>query len=83
MEFLKEAKKRIGGKSGSLFDEAISDYERVAQTLKEVTEVFPFPPKGNEVGDTDRCATAVKCLKSAKNAEESGLKALEKIVSEL
>jgi hypothetical protein len=83
VEFLKEARVRIGGKSDSLFDEAIRDYERIAGSLKELTELFPFPPKGTEVGEVNRCTSAVECLKYAKDAEESGLKALEKIVSRL
>jgi len=83
VQFLKETKEQIGGKFSSLFDEATSHYEVVAQNLNKVSETFPFPPKGDEVKDINRCRTALKYLKDARNAEESGLRALEKILGEL
>jgi hypothetical protein len=83
VKFLKEAEERIGGSAGSLFDEAAGYYETVSQNLTKVTKAFPFPPKGEEVKDIDLCKTTVKYLKDAKNAEESGLRTLEKILKEL
>jgi hypothetical protein len=82
VEFLKEAKLRIG-KQGELFDEAKKHYEVVAQNLKKVTELFPFPPKGEEVKDSSRCKTGAEYLAVAKNSEELGLKTLSKIVDKL
>jgi len=83
VQFLKEAQERIGGRSDALFEEAVGHYEMVAQNLTKVSETFPFPPKGDEIKDADRCRTALKFLRDAQNAEESGLRALEKILSEL
>ncbi len=83
VQFLKEAKERLDDKFSSLFDEAIGHYEVVAQNLENVSGVFPFPPKGDEVKDTNRSSVALKYLRKARNAEESGLRALEKILSEL
>lgn len=83
VEFLKEAKKRVGNRSDSLFDEAGKHYEVVAQNLRRVSEAFPFPPKGDEIKDTARCKDAIECLTEAREAEESGLKSLKKILNAL
>ncbi len=83
VEFLKAAKGRIGGKPGSLFDEAREHYRIVADNLKKVSETFPFPPKGDEIKDAARCKVAIEHLTNAREAEELGLKSLEKIVSAL
>lgn len=81
--FLKEAKERVDPELGPLFDEAIEHYEVVAKNLEEVTKVFPFPPEGEEVKDVELCRTAIGYLEKAKEAEASGLKALENIASRL
>lgn len=78
VEFLKEAKERIG-RAGKLFDEAMKHYEVVAQNLKKVVELFPFPPKGGEVDNT-RYKDALEHLMKAKDAEKYGLKSLEEIL---
>ncbi len=83
VRFLKEAKERIDGKLSPLFDEATSHYEMVAHCLNNVSEAFPFPPKGEEIKDVNRLQTARKFLKDARRAEELGLKTLERIVAEL
>ncbi len=83
VSFLKEAKGRLGGKFGSLFDEAAEHYEVVAQNLRRVSELFPFPPKGGEIKDTIRCKDAIEFLTKARAAEELGLKTLEKITLKL
>lgn len=80
VKFLKEAKERIGNESSSLFDEALEHYEVVAQNLRKVSEVFPFPPKGDEIKDTGRCKAAIEHLTQAREAEELGLKSLEKMI---
>ncbi len=83
VDFLKEAKNRLDKKLNSLFDRATEHYEKVALNLNRVSEIFPFPPKGEEIKDEDRRQTAIECLNEAKKAEEAGLKALEKILKEL
>ena len=83
IEFLNEAKARLGEKFDTLFDQAIPHYQRVAQNLLKVAESFPFPPKGDEVKNTDLCRAAVTHLKEAKSAEELGLKKLEEILKKL
>jgi len=81
VQFLKEAKKRIGGKFGSLFDTAARHYETVAQNLKKVSDTFPFQgPNAEHVMDEDRSRTATEYLRAAHNAEQAGLSALEKIL---
>ena len=82
--FLKEAKERIGGQSGVLFDEAIHYYEVVAENLKKVADTYPFHGlKPEHIKDEDRRRSALEYLRAARTNEESGLKALEKILSEL
>lgn len=81
--FFKEAKGRLGGKFSSLFDEATEHYEVVAQNLQRVSELFPFPPKGDEIKDAIRCKDAIERLTKARKAEELGLKSLEKITRKL
>ena len=83
VQFLKEAKERLDGKSGPLFDEAVEHYEVVHQNLQRLAELFPFTQNQDEIKDAPRCKSAVEYLDSAKKAEESGLSALEKIVGEL
>lgn len=82
--FLKEAKERLDGKVGPLFDEAISHYGIVAQNLKKVTEAFPLiERKPEHIKDETRISTAVECLTTARSAEASGLEVLEKIIKHL
>ena len=80
VKFLGEAKERLGGKLSPLLGEAAEHYKVVAQNLQRVTELFPFPPKGDEIKDTARCKEAVECLTRAQRAEEQGLSSLEKTV---
>jgi hypothetical protein len=84
VEFLKEAKERIGGKLRPTFDEAAGRYEVAAQNLEKVAEAFPFHARKPEhITDGERRKTAVAHLKNARKAEASGLRAVEKILSEL
>jgi len=83
VEFLKEAKNRLDKKLDSLFDQATEHYEKVAHNLNRASELFPFPPKGNQINDAERCRTAVEHISEAKDAEEAGLEALEKILKKL
>ena len=82
--FLREAKERTGGKLSSVFDQAIEHYEVVAGHLKKVADTFPFHDRKPEhIKDETRCHTAIESLRAARNAEEAGLRVLEKIASEL
>ena len=82
--FLTEARDRIGGQLGDLFDEAMRHYEVVAENLRTVADTFPFHGLApGHIKDEARCHTALEALRVARNAEESGLGALEKILTEL
>jgi len=83
VEFLKEAKERLGGPVGP-FDEAIAHYEVVAEKLKVVAERFPFLGRQPEhIRDEGRRAEAAEALRAARKAEEAGLAALANIRDEL
>lgn len=82
--FLQEARDRVNGQLGSLFDEAICHYEVVSENLRRVADTFPFHGLEPEhIDDKARCRTALGALRTARSAEESGLRALEEILSEL
>jgi hypothetical protein len=82
--FLKEAKERIGGSCGDLFDEAIGHYGVVADNLQKVQETFPFTSPTADVDMSEsRRGKAIEHLKIARGAEEEGLKVLKKIVGAL
>ena len=83
VEFLKEAKERLGGPAAP-FDEAIASYEAVAENLKKVVELFPFHGlKSEHIQDEGRRAEAAEALRAAREAEAAGLAALAKIRDEL
>ena len=83
--FLQEARDRLDADMADLFDEAIRHYEVVSQNMKELCETFRFDgvPYDERVKDEARCRTAIEALKAARDAEQAGLRALEKIVAEL
>jgi hypothetical protein len=82
--FLKEAKDRLSDRWPALFDDALGYYEVVAENLKLVADTFPFHGMEPEhITDESRRALASKSLKTAREAEASGLEALERIVLEL
>ena len=84
VEFLKQAKERLDKKFGPMLDEAITHYDLVARNLKRVEELYPFHTrKPGYTKDKVRIKKAVEALKAARNAEESGLKSLAKIVNAL
>jgi len=85
VQFLKEAKERINGKTGTLFDEAAGHYEAVHENLQKVAELFPFPlnRSTDNVTDSELVQTTIKHLSDARKAEEAGLNSLEQIVKEL
>ncbi len=81
--FLKEAKERLAEPAGP-FDEAIAQYEAVAENLKKVAELFPFfEREEGHVKDKERCAQAAVTLRAAREAEEQGLKVLAEVAGEL
>jgi hypothetical protein len=82
VDFLKEAKERLGS-AGPSFDEAISCYQTVAESLKKVTELFPFPPNAEHIKEEERRKKVAKALKSAREAEAQGLKVLDVILKSL
>lgn len=82
--FLKEAKERLDGQAAVLFDQALDEYQVVFENLQTVAEAFPF--HGMEPGhikDPARIRTALDTLRTARDAEAGGLKALQRIVNEL
>ncbi len=84
VEFLKEARERLSDDLVVLFAEAIKCYEVIRDNLKKVTEQFPFEARKPEhVRDPQRKKEAIAALKKARDAEESGLKSLQKIVDAL
>jgi len=83
VEFLKEAKQKLPGLD-SLFDEAITKYEKVSSNLTKVAEAFPFIGLDKEhVKDSVRIQTAVTALKEAKTAETAGIEAMKRIIEKL
>jgi len=83
-QFLREARGRLNGTAGPLLDEAAGHYDQVYARLQRVCELFPFtPPREDEVVDQSRCQEAVGHLRTARESEADGLKALERIVGAL
>jgi len=83
VEFLKEARRRVGGGIEGPFDEAIEHYQKVAEQLKAVVGLYPFTQEEGNIQVNDDSRSAVAALKKAKEAEAAGLQALAAIVSEL
>jgi len=90
VRFLVEAKERLGDRSAAFdaaFGTAIEAYGVVADNLRALAELFPFmvPDENKEhnANDPERCAAGLLHLRSAKLAEESGLRALEQIADAL
>jgi hypothetical protein len=84
VEFLKEAKERIGGDAAPLWDEAIARYEAVCRALETVQELYPFRPGLGEerLEPSETTAVAVEALRRARDAEVAGLEALGHLVEE-
>jgi hypothetical protein len=85
VDFLQEAKERLDGGMGALFDQAIGHYKAVAGHLKTVTELYPFKQGLSEdpIGIDDKSHAAVASLEKAREAEAAGLQSLTKIVTQL
>jgi hypothetical protein len=85
VEFLRESKGRIEGLD-SEFDEAIEHYSQVSDSLKTLMKIYPFKGPADfskTVEDPDKRAKATSLLGDAREAEESGLQTLEKIIEGL
>jgi hypothetical protein len=82
LQFLREARQRLDGSMSPLLEEAIESYSPVIESLSKLVDLFPFPPDG-EIEDRERIKKALEHLKRAREAEEKGLKSLEKIVAAL
>lgn len=83
VQFLSEARERLGEGMAARFDEAIGLYEIVAENLRKVTALYPFDRSDNPIGVDDKSRAAVKSLQDAREAEGAGLQALAKIVEAL
>jgi hypothetical protein len=81
VDFLAEAKERLGDDWGSLFDEACEHYQVVAGNLESIKERCAAHAT-QEVEPVDRDKTAEQ-LTLAREAEAKGLEALERIVATL
>ncbi len=81
VEFLVEAKERLGPAFAGLLEEAIEHYRRVAAHLSALVGIFPFDERRPwQITDRARVELAVECLGAARDAEASGLAALRRIV---
>ncbi|KAF0194523.1 MAG: Uncharacterized protein FD169_1727 [Bacillota bacterium] len=79
VEFLQEAKVRLGGHPLPALDQAIQSYTQVRDELALVKDIYPFPPNQSR---PDR-VRAGDALSKARVAEATGLRALEDIVTAL
>ena len=83
VEFLREAKERLGGRCDGAFDEAIEHYGTVASALEKVNEMRPWhgPADGFESKLTDPESAGI--LRGAGEAEAKALAALAKVAEGL
>ena len=83
VDFLKEAQDRVGDGRGELFQEGIDHYRQVSQSLKDLSQIYPFNPGAPEqlVAVDKVSQSAVTLLKEARQAEAAGLKVLERLIS--
>ena len=79
--FLKEAKRRLAGRAGALFDEAVAHYTVVQHALKMQTDLFPFGQGAADqtVGSPEGAAA----MRAAAAEEAKGLDALSRIADAL
>jgi CubicO group peptidase (beta-lactamase class C family) len=87
VEFLEEAKLRLGPELRPLFDEAIRHYRVAAQSLATVSQAFPndtpAAQRAANLKDPQRRKAAIQHLRAAKDAEVEGVKALASILERL
>jgi hypothetical protein len=82
VQFLREATKRLDGAAVKSLEEAAEHYEAVSRQLQMITKLFPHPG-ALQIEDKQLRKKAVTLLKNARDAEEYGLAALEKVVAAL
>jgi hypothetical protein len=84
VEFLEEAKARLGPEMGPHFDQAIQQYRLAAQSLSMLSQVFPHDvlpaQRAVNLKDSQRRQAAIQHLRAARGAEVEGLKTLTNIV---
>ncbi len=93
VEFLKEANTRTDGEYDALFRPAIENYEVVAASLAEVSQLFPMPDGPTSDEDEEQMTVRARekalsekmipHLERARDAEVAGVDALRKIVQAL
>ncbi len=84
VEFLKEARDRLDKSLEPLFAAALKHYNVVAQSLKIVSDTYPFKKCAHESIPVDNQARiAVEALKRARDAESDGLDALARIIEDM
>ena len=89
VDFLQEAKKRLNDDALTpLFDEAIKHYTSVSESLNQLSGIFPFDTDeqaamAERIKEPERRRQAVTALKTARDAEAAGLKALAKVALSL
>ena len=84
VEFLKEAQARLENDLKSLFIAALDHYTTVARSLKLVAEMYPFAECNDKrVPVDDHALTAIEALKSARDAETTGLDVLAELKDRL
>ena len=86
VEFLAEAKERLGGEAGDLFNEAREHYQVVADNLRPLAERFTEENAAQNEKDIQDDAIRdeiVARMMTARAAEAEGLKALERIAEAL
>jgi hypothetical protein len=76
--FLQEAQTRLAGRAGDLLGEAQNHYRIVAESLRQVAELYPWSHEAD-----DRSRAAVEALQAARAAEAAALETLPKIISVL
>ena len=84
--FLEEAKEKLSGRAGALFDEALACYGVVSDSLNKVAEIYPWTFESSDedrLPVDDQSRAAVTALRAARDAEVNGLQALDRIVQAL
>jgi hypothetical protein len=84
--FLQEAQTRLAGRAGDLLNEAQNHYRIVAESLRQVAELYPWSHEADDeevLPVDDRSRAAVEALQAARAAEAAALETLPKIAQVL
>jgi len=82
-DFMGEAKEKLGGEFGSLFDEGKEYYAEVAEKLESFEKLFPYPPDEAHIKDEVNRLKGIELLRKAQAAEGKALDIIEKIYGKL